>query len=66
MCYILFLDGGSSPPRGEMTGRCFMMLLGFPSDFCMMMLYFCVTRRGVLHDLLVLTCGGDVLDDWMG
>jgi hypothetical protein len=34
MCYTLFMDDGSSPPRGEMMvvgGRCFMMLMS-PSD----------------------------------
>jgi hypothetical protein len=44
-----------------------MTLLEFPSDFCMVMLYYWfVTRRGVLHGPLVLMCGGDILDDWMG
>jgi hypothetical protein len=44
-----------------------MMLLEFPSDFCMVMLYYLVSLGGVFYMVLLCwMCGGDILDDWMG
>jgi hypothetical protein len=40
---ILDIDDGSSPTRGYrmmLGGRCFMILLEFPSDFCMVLWYY--------------------------
>jgi hypothetical protein len=58
-----------APPRGWMTvfeGRCSMMLLELPSDFCMMMLYYSCHWEGVFYMVLLCwMCDGHILDDWM-